>query len=148
MNHSTNLAQFRRRQFSSSKHQMHEKRSIKSLALSVYFKQPDLGMTDYEILSRASAFLLAVDPPPPTETDSPYAHLGPNARERTVKLHKQHSRYTPAGHPGDNRARRNRAAHHAAPLRQRRGAGHRRRARAGDGRGVSRLAESRAAAER
>lgn len=78
---------------------------IKSLALSVYFKQPDLGMKDYEILSRASAFLLAVDPDP-TSGDSksgPYDHLAKNERDRTLKMHKQASKYTPAGHPGDTR---------------------------------------------
>lgn len=32
-----------------------------SLALSVFFKHPALGMSEYEILSRASAFLLRVD---------------------------------------------------------------------------------------
>mmetsp|Transcript_10674 Transcript_10674/g.25694 ORF Transcript_10674/g.25694 Transcript_10674/m.25694 type:complete len:489 (-) Transcript_10674:123-1589(-) len=80
------------------------RRSIKSLALSVYFKQPDLGMKDYEILSRASAFLLAVDPAPASgESDGPYAHLAKNERDRTLKLHKQASKYTPAGHPGDQR---------------------------------------------
>ena len=80
-------------------------RSIKSLALSVYFKQPDLGMKDYEILSRASAFLLAVDPDPSSgESDGPYDHLAKNERDRTVKMHKQGSRYTPAGHPGDQRS--------------------------------------------
>lgn len=88
-------------------------RSVKSLALSVYFKQPELGMKDYEILSRASAFLLAVDPPrlggspdkinDDDNCDDPYAHLERNERERQLKLHKQHSRYTPAGEPGDNR---------------------------------------------
>jgi hypothetical protein len=64
-------------------------------------------MKEYEILSRASAFLLSVDPPsPPADndnTDGPYAHLGKNERERQLKMHKQHHRYTPAGHPGDNR---------------------------------------------
>ena len=79
--------------------------SIKSLALSVYFKQPDLGMKDYEILSRASAFLLAVDPDPSSgeKQDGPYDHLAKNERDRTLKMHKQASKYTPAGHPGDQR---------------------------------------------
>ena len=79
-------------------------RRIKSLALSVYFKQPDLGMKDYEILSRASAFLLAVDPDPAGgEGDGPYSHLAKNERDRTLKMHKQASKYTPAGYPGDPR---------------------------------------------
>ena len=38
----------------------------RSLALNVHFKHPDLGMKDYEILSRATAFLLSVDPPNPS----------------------------------------------------------------------------------
>eukprot|EP00529_Nitzschia_sp_RCC80_P011458 CAMPEP_0113477650 /NCGR_PEP_ID=MMETSP0014_2-20120614/20317_1 /TAXON_ID=2857 /ORGANISM="Nitzschia sp." /LENGTH=613 /DNA_ID=CAMNT_0000370751 /DNA_START=80 /DNA_END=1922 /DNA_ORIENTATION=- /assembly_acc=CAM_ASM_000159 len=82
-----------------------------SLALSVYFKQPELGMKDYEILSRATAFLLAVDPPPaPSATtsnkdgentniseESPYSsHLQENERRRQEKLYKQTHRYTPA----------------------------------------------------
>mmetsp|Transcript_9445 Transcript_9445/g.20447 ORF Transcript_9445/g.20447 Transcript_9445/m.20447 type:complete len:484 (+) Transcript_9445:111-1562(+) len=80
-------------------------RNIKSLALSVYFKQPDLGMKDYEILSRASAFLLAVDPDPSGgKADGPYDHLEKNERDRILKVHKQGSRYTPAGHPGDQRS--------------------------------------------
>jgi hypothetical protein len=97
------------------KAQEHEKRSIKSLALSVHFKHPDFGMKDYEILSRASAFLLAVDPPPlghdnhkssssdDMNDSSPYSHLAQNERERQMKIYKQHHRYTPAGQPGDNR---------------------------------------------
>lgn len=92
--------------------------SIKSLALSVYFKVPELGMKDYEILSRASAFLLAVDPLPvgvsskdgkkndddvDDDDDGPYSHLEANERARQLKLHKQTHKYTPAGNPGDNR---------------------------------------------
>jgi len=82
-------------------------RGIKSLALSVHFKQPDFGMKDYEILSRASAFLLAVDPDPSNgkyESGGPYDHLEKNERDRTLKMHKQSSRYTPAGHFGDQRS--------------------------------------------
>lgn len=41
----------------------------KSLALSVYFKVPELNMKKHEILSRASAFLLAVDPEEETPGD-------------------------------------------------------------------------------
>lgn len=78
-----------------------DRRSIKSLALSVYFKNPDFGMKDYEILSRASAFLLAVDPPEPKANEGPYGHLEKNERERQVKLHKQENKYTPAGGPGN-----------------------------------------------
>jgi hypothetical protein len=75
------------------------KRSVKSLALSVYFKQPDFGMKDYEILSRASAFLLAVDPPEPKVEDGPYGHLEKNERERKMKMYSQDHKYTPAGGP-------------------------------------------------
>ena len=77
-----------------AKRHMSSGRSIKSLALSVYFKQPDLGMKDYEILSRASAFLLAVDPDPSSGDgggDGPYDHLAKNERDRTLKMHKQTS---------------------------------------------------------
>mmetsp|Transcript_30428 Transcript_30428/g.63806 ORF Transcript_30428/g.63806 Transcript_30428/m.63806 type:complete len:177 (-) Transcript_30428:3987-4517(-) len=85
------------------------RRSIKSLALSVYFKQPDLGMKDYEILSRASAFLLAVDPDPSRgdnkkggeNGDDPYGHLA-KKRARTDPEDAQavvevHTRGTPRG---------------------------------------------------
>lgn len=74
-------------------------RSIKSLALSVHFKHPDMGMKKYEILSRASAFLLSVDPPDPKEEEGPYGHLAKSERERKLKMHKQDSKYTPAGGP-------------------------------------------------
>ena len=74
-------------------------RSIKSLALSVYFKQPDLGVKDYEILSRASAFLLAVDPPEVETKEGPYGHLEKNEQDRKLKLHKQNKKYTPVGGP-------------------------------------------------
>ena len=64
-------------------------RNFKSLALSVYFKQPDFGMKDYEILSRATAFLVGVDPPfPSTDTDSPYGHLEAAARLREKKTNR------------------------------------------------------------
>jgi hypothetical protein len=75
------------------------KRRIQSLALSVHFKQPEFGMKDYEILSRASAFLLAVDPPEPQVKDGPYGHLEKNERERKIKMYKQEHKYTPAGGP-------------------------------------------------
>lgn len=71
------------------------KRPIRSLALSVHFKHPDLGMKDYEILSRASAFLLAVDPtnPDEMEEEGPFSHLAKSERERDDLLLKQ--TYTP-----------------------------------------------------
>lgn len=91
--------------------------NIKSLALSVYFKQPDFGMKEYDILSRASAFLLSVDPPDPTKAgegsndnnnnnnqktkEDPYGHLERNERERERKLHQQEHQYTPLGGPAD-----------------------------------------------
>jgi len=75
--------------------------SIKSLALSVHFKQPDFGMNEYEILSRASGFLLAVDPPDLSSTDGPYGHLEKSERERRVKLYKQDHKYSPAGGPAN-----------------------------------------------
>ena len=75
------------------------KRNIKSLALSVYFKHPDFGMKEYEILSRASAFLLAVDPPDIQDEEGPYGHLEKNERERKMKMYRQAYPYTPAGGP-------------------------------------------------
>lgn len=71
----------------------------RALALSVYFKQPDLGMKDYEILSRASAFLLSVDPPTEEAPDSKYAHLDKSIREREAATEKQDYAYEPAGGP-------------------------------------------------
>ncbi len=73
------------------------KRSIRSLALSVHFKHPDLGMKDYEILSRASAFLLQVDPMNPEEGS--YSYLSKSQKERERRLHKQHYTPEPAGGP-------------------------------------------------
>lgn len=79
------------------------KRSIRSLALSVHFKHPDLGMKEYEILSRASAFLLSVDPIDPSEIDaersSSYAHLAKSRRQREQMQLKQGYLYEPAGGP-------------------------------------------------
>lgn len=77
------------------------RRHIQSLALSVHFKQPDFGMNEYEILSRASGFLLAVDPPDLDSSDGPYGHLEKNERERRLKLHKQDHKYSPAGGPSN-----------------------------------------------
>ena len=75
------------------------KRPIKSLALSIYFKQPEFGMKDYEILSRASCFLLGIDPPEQSE-DGPYAHLQASQRQRELKEYKQKHKYSPAGGAG------------------------------------------------
>jgi hypothetical protein len=74
----------------------------RALALSVYFKQPELGMKDYEILSRASAFLLSVDPPRPSQEqsdDGKYSHLDKSIQEREKMLKKQDYAYDPAGGP-------------------------------------------------
>ncbi|GKZ00162.1 hypothetical protein MPSEU_000969400 [Mayamaea pseudoterrestris] len=77
-------------------------RPIKSLALSVYFKQPDFGMKDYEILSRASCFLLGIDPPEENQKDGPYAHLEASQRQRELKQYKSQHKYSPAGGAGRN----------------------------------------------
>ena len=76
------------------------KRPIRSLALSVHFKHPDLGMKDYEILSRASAFLLSVDPPNDDgDVDGPFGHLAKSERERESLISKQTYSPDPAGGP-------------------------------------------------
>ena len=77
------------------------KRNLKSLALSVYFKQPELGMKDYEILSRASAFLLGVDPPE-KEPEGPYAHLEVAESKRKKKEYLRTHKYSFAGGAGRN----------------------------------------------
>lgn len=78
-------------------------RSIKSLALNVHFKHPELGMKDFEILSRASAFLLSVDPPPESNGEeneqSPFSHLEKSQRDRERLIHKQNYSPEPAGGP-------------------------------------------------
>jgi hypothetical protein len=76
------------------------KRNSKSLALSVYFKQPDFGMKDYEILSRASAFLLGVDAPDEPELEGPYAHLEASERKREKRDYLRTHKYSYAGGPG------------------------------------------------
>lgn len=89
-----------------------------SLALSVHFRQPSLGMSDYEILSRATAFLLQVDPPEPNEEDERTAidyatksrdagnkttiifpHLRENIELRKKLLLKQDYKFDPATGP-------------------------------------------------
>ncbi|KAL7542972.1 hypothetical protein ACHAXR_012274 [Thalassiosira sp. AJA248-18] len=94
------------------------------LALSVHFCHPDLGMKDYEILSRATAFLLQVDPPDPNEDDvvvpdqhqqhsttskshdakgfvkkAAFPHLKENRELREKLLLKQDYKYDPASGP-------------------------------------------------
>lgn len=76
-----------------------KKRSVKALALSVYFKLPEFGMKDYEILSRASAFLLGVDAPDPEKQDGPYGHLQVAEHERKLKQHRREHKHTPASGP-------------------------------------------------
>lgn len=56
-------------------------------------------MKDYEVLSRASAFLVAVDPPGPESSSKAFGHLEKNERDRKIKLHRQEHKYTPAGGP-------------------------------------------------
>ena len=74
--------------------------NAKLLALNVHFKHPDLGMKEYEILSRATAFLLSVDPPNPSiDSSSPYSHLIKSKQEREDLLRKQDYAPDPAGGP-------------------------------------------------
>merc|ERR1719253_57342 len=98
-----------------------------TLALSVHFRHPDLGMKDYEILSRATAFLLQVDPPDLSENNEPkhpltatadaattatkshnakgyvkksaFPHLQENMDLRKKLLREQEYKYDPAGGP-------------------------------------------------
>lgn len=76
-----------------------------SLALSVHFYHPALGMKSHEILSRATAFLLSVDPPSSDIskatpiTSSPYDHLQTSKEERALRLLKQDYSEDPAGGP-------------------------------------------------
>jgi len=78
---------------------------MKSLALNVHFKHPDLGMKEYEILSRATAFLLSVDPPlsrddsSSSSSSSKYSHIAKSQEERDRILLKQDYAYDPAGGP-------------------------------------------------
>ena len=68
-------------------------RNLKSLALSVYFHHPDLGMKDYEILTRATAYLLSIDPRDKAEVmdrqKNPYAHLEAAEEWRNNREYKQ-----------------------------------------------------------
>jgi len=80
-----------------------------SLALSVHFISTDLGMKDYEILSRATAFLLQVDPPDEEKDtsnskntqskSSSFPHLSENINIRKRLLQKQDYKYNPATGP-------------------------------------------------
>lgn len=77
-----------------------EKKSYKSLALSVYFSHPDLTKGRLEILSRASAFLYGIDPRPDALPTGPYAHLDIAEKRRKEREFKQTNSYTPASGPG------------------------------------------------
>jgi hypothetical protein len=80
-----------------------KERSLKSLALSVHFHHPGLGMKDYEILSRASAFLLSVDAKDKVErmqrgSRGPYDHLEVAEERRKLREYKQNFGRSPATH--------------------------------------------------
>ena len=76
------------------------KKTFKSLAVSVLFKNPKFNMDDYEILSRGSAFLLAVDAPE-SQGEGNYGHLEAEETRRIMKSFKRQHGYTPAS-PGGN----------------------------------------------
>jgi len=72
----------------------------RSLALSVHFKHPEFQMKEFEILSRASAFLISVDPPEPTiEASSRYRHVVESKEKREDLLRRQDYNMKPAGGP-------------------------------------------------
>lgn len=78
-----------------------DKKRKKALALSVYFKQPEFGMKDYEILSRATAYLLGVDPPEDdTLPEGPYAHLEASEQQRKAKNFHWRNKFTPVAGAG------------------------------------------------
>lgn len=77
-----------------------KERAIKSLALSVHFKQPSLGMRDYEILSRATAFLLSVDAKDTQVQEGPYGHLEAAERKREEREYKGVFGRSPPTAPG------------------------------------------------
>jgi hypothetical protein len=95
-----------------------KQRSFKSLALSVYFKHPDFDMKEHEILSRASAFLLSVDPPDLLEAaitaadpnnnkkkkaNNPFGHLEAAEQRRHVRDYMRQHKYSPPGGPPGGR---------------------------------------------
>lgn len=83
-------------------YQVTKKRSLKSLALSVYFQQPDLGMKEYEILSRATAFVLGVDSKDESEELKlgPYGHLEAAEQNRRNREYKRAFGRSQAGGAG------------------------------------------------
>ena len=73
-----------------------------TLALSAYFCQPELGMKDFEILSRASAFLLSVDPKKADDGGEPstsFPHLQERLDTEERRKMKQEYRFDPATGP-------------------------------------------------
>lgn len=78
-----------------------KKPGFKSLALSVHFKHPDLGMKEYEILSRATAFLLLVDAKDDAEQvkDGPFGHLDAAEQKRENREYKRAFGRSQAGGP-------------------------------------------------
>ena len=80
--------------------------AIRTLALSVHFRNPKFGMKNYEILSRASAFLLAVDPIDSSETEhnfsigkDAYKHLELYEEAQRKKNLERSYAHEPAGGP-------------------------------------------------
>lgn len=59
-------------------------------------------MTEYEILSRASAFLVWVDPAEPEKPKGKYADLEESVEERATRLRQQAQKFEPAGGPRRN----------------------------------------------
>ena len=107
----------RRYKSSTSKGGAPGQKKKRAVALSVHFRHPELGMKTHEILSRSTAFLLAVDPP---EIDWIYPNRGDegdasgddvesksevtallekSAHDRAVRKLRQHYARTPAGGP-------------------------------------------------
>lgn len=77
------------------------KNTQKSVALSVYFKHPDFNMQKHEILSRATAFLLSVDPRIENRSESdPFSHLEEAEIDREVKDIQRKYNFSPAAGRG------------------------------------------------
>lgn len=83
---------------------MTNSQKMRSLALSVHFRNPSFGMKKHEILSRATAFLLAVDPIDPdangiitSSGGSSFSHFGESQKRIEADKKKRQYRATPAG---------------------------------------------------